>query len=47
MVSSEQDGVVVWVLYPLEQCRESLLLLEASEFNAPSVNPSWSRAEQD
>lgn len=26
IVSSEQDGVVVSVLYPLEYCRESLLL---------------------
>lgn len=46
MVSSEQDGVVVWVLYPLEQWRESRLVRGASELSPPPrVRPSCSLAD--
>lgn len=31
-MSSEQHGVVVWVLYPLEHCSESRLLLWVSSW---------------
>lgn len=46
MVSSEQDGVVVWVLYPLEQWRESRLVRGASELSPPPrVRASCSLAD--
>ena len=44
MVSSEQQGVVDWVLYPLEHCMESLLDLWASSWrprDRARASSSW------